>query len=136
MTADESRQEKICENCRYAEPTDQANGMFRCRRYAPRALVADIDNKRPISWWPRVDGADWCGEFKPHSPMITVPSIEDFGFRYRTQQLLHKMGVSTTEGLLDRSEADLMGTWGFGHICLQEVKSKLKLVGLSLRSEA
>ena len=53
---------EACGTCRYFVRTDDDKGQ--CRRYPPESNEA-------YSWWPTVDGADWCGEYvirppKPH----------------------------------------------------------------------
>jgi hypothetical protein len=51
-----------CANCRFFNEADST-----CRRYAPRprmgmAETALEDDVVLLSFWPRVDQTDWCGE--------------------------------------------------------------------------
>ena len=47
-----------CEACRFYDGK-------RCRRHAPVIVPEDENNCRG-SFWPTVDGDDWCGEFLPY----------------------------------------------------------------------
>jgi hypothetical protein len=56
--------QRKCEDCRYFELAPQTvlpnQAMGYCRRFPPTVVV---HNEYPISRWPFVSGADWCGEW-------------------------------------------------------------------------
>jgi len=63
-----------CNNCFYFwsySSTDMERGI--CRRSPPQIVNNALDAKDPefnfISWWPEVDGEEWCGH---HKKLITV----------------------------------------------------------------
>lgn len=58
--------------------------------------------------------------------------IEDMDFSVRTFNCLRKDGVATVGELIERSESDLMQIRNFGRKSLNEVKAKLKEMGLGL----
>jgi DNA-directed RNA polymerase subunit alpha len=58
--------------------------------------------------------------------------IEDMDFSVRTFNCLRKDGVATIGELIERSESDLMQIRNFGRKSLNEVKAKLKDMGLGL----
>jgi DNA-directed RNA polymerase subunit alpha len=58
--------------------------------------------------------------------------IEDMDFSVRTFNCLRKDGVGTVGELVERTESDLMQIRNFGRKSLNEVKAKLKELGLSL----
>ena len=58
--------------------------------------------------------------------------IEDMDFSVRTFNCLRKDGVNTVGELIERTESDLMQIRNFGRKSLNEVKAKLKAMGLTL----
>jgi len=58
--------------------------------------------------------------------------IEDMDFSVRTFNCLRKDGVTSVGELIERTESDLMQIRNFGRKSLNEVKAKLKELGLSL----
>jgi len=58
--------------------------------------------------------------------------VEDMDFSVRTFNCLRKAGVTTVGELIERTESDLMQIRNFGRKSLNEVKAKLKELGLSL----
>jgi len=52
-----------CETCKFFEVQDETTG--RCRKSAPHALLNLMANAKEIgAVWPKVDKADWCGEWQ------------------------------------------------------------------------
>lgn len=58
--------------------------------------------------------------------------MEDMDFSVRTNNCLRKDGITTVGELIERSESDLMQIRNFGRKSLNEVKAKLKDLGLGL----
>jgi DNA-directed RNA polymerase subunit alpha len=58
--------------------------------------------------------------------------IEDLDFSVRTGNCLRKDGVTTVGQLVERTESDLMQIRNFGRKSLNEVKAKLKELGVTL----
>lgn len=56
-----------CVDCEYSEALIEPEGMFRCRRYAPRPVPGG-EQPTGISW-PIVAPEDWCGEFLERDSM-------------------------------------------------------------------
>jgi DNA-directed RNA polymerase subunit alpha len=60
--------------------------------------------------------------------------IEDLELSVRSYNCLKREGVNTVQGLVEQSEADLVKIRNFGAKSIEEVKEKLKDLGLALKS--
>ncbi|MDP2212113.1 MAG: DNA-directed RNA polymerase subunit alpha [Candidatus Aquicultor sp.] len=60
--------------------------------------------------------------------------IEDLELSVRSYNCLKREGVNTVQGLVEQSEADLVKIRNFGAKSIEEVKEKLKDLGLALQS--
>lgn len=68
-----------CCNCRFFRYSD-VPGRGSCHRYPPNFVVTRHWDREDMQYYyetetdrPWVDAADWCGEFKKHSPTPTEP---------------------------------------------------------------
>ncbi|MEW6058980.1 MAG: DNA-directed RNA polymerase subunit alpha [Actinomycetota bacterium] len=62
-------------------------------------------------------------------------TVEELNLSVRSYNCLKREGVNTVGDLVQRSEAELMDIRNFGQKSIDEVKSKLEELGLSLREE-
>ncbi len=60
--------------------------------------------------------------------------ISDLNLTVRSRKALQTLGIRTIGELAARTEAELMGVKNFGQTSLEEVKERLGLIGLSLRT--
>ena len=54
----------ICRQCEFYDPWDDKRTEGICRRM-PSLARFTRDDYEPQSFWPKVDGLDWCGKFRP-----------------------------------------------------------------------
>jgi len=66
-------------------------------------------------------------------PALNSP-IEDLELSVRSYNCLKRQGIDTLQQLLDCSEIDLVNIRNFGSKSIEEVKSKLTELALSLKS--
>jgi hypothetical protein len=60
-----ARIKAICANCAYFEADpDEGSPSGLCRRHAPHPIHPTADMDGLEAFWPRVDAAEWCGEFR------------------------------------------------------------------------
>jgi DNA-directed RNA polymerase subunit alpha len=62
-------------------------------------------------------------------------TIEDLNLTVRSYNCLKREGINTVGELVEKSEAELMDIRNFGQKSIEEVKSKLDELGLTLREE-
>ena len=65
-----------------------------------------------------------------HSRLLDIP-IERMALTVRSFNALHKAGIYTAGGILEKSDIELLKIKNFGRKCLQEIKDKLSSLGLS-----
>ena len=70
---------------------------------------------------------------KASEEVLTQP-ITSLNFSVRSRKALQILGVQTVGDLATRTEAELMGINNFGSTSLDEVREKLEMVGLELRT--
>lgn len=69
----------------------------------------------------------------PSDPRI-VP-IEALDLSIRARRCMENLEITTVGDLLDRTEADLLGSKNFGQTSLNEIRRRLETMGLSLRKK-
>ena len=65
--------EMRCETCLYYDTSQMVGSGAKCRRFPPTPIFYSVENIKPqereipvfVASFPKVDGADWCGEWKP-----------------------------------------------------------------------
>jgi hypothetical protein len=70
--------ERVCDNCRFWQPTN--DGVGQCRRRAPSRIHADCiepserssEGDDAFRLWPLTAPEDWCGEFEPDTKFRPV----------------------------------------------------------------
>jgi DNA-directed RNA polymerase subunit alpha len=62
-------------------------------------------------------------------------SVEELDFSTRCRKCMDRLGINTVGELIQHSEEDLMGAPNFGSTSMNEVKTKLAALGLSLKGE-
>jgi DNA-directed RNA polymerase subunit alpha len=67
------------------------------------------------------------------NPVLSKP-VGDLELSVRSRKCMQRLNLETVGDLIDKSEADLLATKNFGQTSLNEVKSKLAEMGLSLKS--
>jgi DNA-directed RNA polymerase subunit alpha len=63
------------------------------------------------------------------------PSIEELELSVRAYNCLKREGVDTVEKLLEYTEDELLDIRNFGQKSIQEVKDKIKSLGLSFKKK-
>lgn len=66
---------------------------------------------------------------------VLVMTIEELDLSVRSYNCLKRAGINTIQELTEKTEADMMTVRNLGRKSLDEVKTKLANLGLSLRSE-
>lgn len=66
---------------------------------------------------------------------VLVMTIEELDLSVRSYNCLKRAGINTIQELTEKTEADMMKVRNLGRKSLDEVKTKLDNLGLSLRSE-
>jgi DNA-directed RNA polymerase subunit alpha len=72
-------------------------------------------------------------ELKEEDAQLEYPSIEELELSVRAYNCLKREGVETVEKLLEYSEDELLDIRNFGQKSIQEVKDKIKALGLSFK---
>lgn len=70
-----------------------------------------------------------------HKEKMLEMTIEDLDLSVRSYNCLKRAGINTVQELTDKTEADMMKVRNLGRKSLEEVKSKLADLGLSLRHD-
>ena len=70
-----------------------------------------------------------------HKEKMLEMSIEELDLSVRSYNCLKRAGINTVQELTNKTEADMMKVRNLGRKSLEEVKSKLAALGLSLRKE-
>ncbi|GAG85520.1 unnamed protein product, partial [marine sediment metagenome] len=63
------------------------------------------------------------------------PSIEELELSVRAYNCLKREGIDSVEKLLEYSEGELLDIRNFGQKSIQEVKDKIKDLGLSFKQK-
>ncbi|MGM0367602.1 MAG: DNA-directed RNA polymerase subunit alpha [Actinomycetota bacterium] len=74
-------------------------------------------------------------EVKEEEEKPDYPSIEELELSVRAYNCLKREGIDTVEKLLDYSEDELLDIRNFGQKSIQEVKDKVKELGLTFKSK-
>ncbi len=90
-------------------------------------LFGDLAESQGLTVGPAADTSQLSGEM--------ALTIEDLNLTVRSYNCLKREGVDTVGDLVKKSEAELMDIRNFGQKSIEEVKSKLEELGLSLREE-
>ena len=80
--------------------------------------------------WIESDGKKELSEIRGKDPKEM--SVDEIGLSVRARACLKQEGISTVADLISYTEEDLMEIRNFGHNTLQDVKTKLGELGLSL----
>ena len=72
-------------------------------------------------------------EVPPKKERKEYPTIEELELSVRAYNCLKREGIDTVDKLLDYKEEELLGIRNFGSKSIQEVKEKVKDLGLSFR---
>ena len=67
------------------------------------------------------------------NPVLAKP-VTDLEFSVRSRKCMQRLSIETIGDLVDKTESDLLATKNFGQTSLNEVKSKLAELSLSLKS--
>ena len=76
---------------------------------------------------------DW-EEFETVEEKLNM-NLNDLQFSTRTYNVLRRVGTNTVRDIVAKSEKELMSTRGFGKTNLEELNSKLKKLGLKLKTQ-
>ena len=90
-------------------------------------LFGDLAESQGLTVGPAADTTQLSGDL--------ALTIEDLNLTVRSYNCLKREGVDTVGDLVKKSEAELMDIRNFGQKSIEEVKSKLDELGLSLREE-
>ena len=74
-------------------------------------------------------------EIKQKTKKTQYPSIEDLELSVRSHNCLKRAGIDSVEKLLQYSEDELLDIRNFGQKSIQEVKNKIKELGLSFKKK-
>jgi len=74
-------------------------------------------------------------EIKQKAKKTQYPSIEDLELSVRSHNCLKRAGIDSVEKLLQYSEDELLDIRNFGQKSIQEVKNKIKELGLSFKKK-
>jgi DNA-directed RNA polymerase subunit alpha len=91
------------------------------------SLFGDLAESQGLTVGPAADTTQLSGDL--------ALTIEDLNLTVRSYNCLKREGVDTVGDLVKKSEAELMDIRNFGQKSIEEVKSKLDELGLSLREE-
>jgi DNA-directed RNA polymerase subunit alpha len=90
-------------------------------------LFGELAESQGLTVGPAADTTQLSGDL--------AVTIEDLNLTVRSYNCLKREGVDTVGDLVKKSEAELMDIRNFGQKSIEEVKSKLDELGLSLREE-
>jgi DNA-directed RNA polymerase subunit alpha len=90
-------------------------------------LFADLAESPGLTVGPAEEDTELSGDL--------AITIEELNLTVRSYNCLKREGINTVGDLVQKSEAELMDIRNFGQKSIDEVKSKLEELGLSLREE-
>ena len=119
------RDEEKCQNCKFCIP-DLYSDHSRCMRNPPAII-----GPNGLGIWPLVDGANWCGEFRPATISVDI-SFEMLSVR--TRNFCKRMGIKSLPDLAERSIDDLFEGSNFCRSIYKEITEILARHGMKLKN--
>ena len=83
----------------------------------------------------KIEGAAMPAAPKPveASPEVLSQHIDALDLSVRSRKCMERLGITTIGQLVNRTEAELLSAKNFGQTSLNEIKTRLDELGLSLR---
>lgn len=155
-------QETVDDKCLVNNENESTFKGGECRRRAPVLIAAQaplLNEKRNTGEGGREDDGqedirrvfpltyswDWCGEHQPRGkPLPQLPvaldrlretPVEAAGFSQRASRALRYRGVFLIGQLIERTPGQLLEFKNIGATTLEEIRTRLKGVGLSLKGD-